>query len=111
MPISQSDDIGLACPSCGARFETDACAQPQEDPVTYPFRSYADDVEFTAPFVGNRAIDYNTEGFVHIGMLPEMLDDARRDAVDEADLEPLFRSAEGYIRMWERAEERAAALQ
>ncbi|HWB78463.1 MAG TPA: hypothetical protein VG755_26035 [Nannocystaceae bacterium] len=94
----------------GPRFETDACAQPQEDPVTYPFRSYADDVEFTAPFVGNRGIDYNTEGFVHIGMLPEMLDDARRDAVDEADLEPLFKSAEGYIRMWERAEERAAAL-
>ena len=26
-------------------------------------------------------------------------------------LEPLFRSAEAYIRMWERAEERAAALQ
>lgn len=27
-----------------------------------------------------------------------------------ADLEPLFRSAEGYVRMWERAEARAAAL-
>src|SRR5438067_1181623 len=24
MPISQSDYIGLACPACGARFETDA---------------------------------------------------------------------------------------
>ena len=27
-----------------------------------------------------------------------------------ADLEPLFRSAEGYLRMWEKAEARATAL-
>ncbi|MEX1366434.1 MAG: hypothetical protein AB1Z98_25140, partial [Nannocystaceae bacterium] len=83
---------------------------PQQDPITYPFDSYAGDVTFTQPFVGNREVDFNTEGMVHIGMLPELIEDARRDAVDEADLEPLFRSAEGYIRMWERAEERAAAL-
>jgi hypothetical protein len=57
--------------------------------------------------VGNRTIDFNTEGLVHIGLLPELIEDARRDAVDEADIEPLFRSAEGYIRMWELAEQRA----
>lgn len=94
----------------GPRFGENACPTPQADPVTYPFRSYADDVEFTQPVIGNRELDYNTEGLVHIGLLPELLDDARRDAVSEADLEPLFRSAEGYIRMWERSEERAAAL-
>jgi hypothetical protein len=47
---------------------------------------------------------------VHIGLLPELLEDARRDAVSEDDLEPLFRSAEGYIRMWEKAEARSEAL-
>jgi hypothetical protein len=60
--------------------------------------------------IGNRTLDFNTEGLVHIGLLPELIEDARRDAVSEADLEPLFRSAEGYIRMWERSEERGAAL-
>ncbi|MCH9683451.1 MAG: hypothetical protein K0V04_18585 [Deltaproteobacteria bacterium] len=94
----------------GPRFTDGACATEQEGPVTYPFRSYAGDVEFTAPSVADRQIDFNMEGMVHIGMLPELLDDARRDAVSEDDLEPLFRSAEGYIRMWERAEARAAAL-
>ncbi len=94
----------------GPRFAEGACETPQEDPVTYPFLSYAGDVEFTEPSVGNRVIDFNTEGMVHIGLLPELLEDARRDAVTESDLEPLFRSAEAYIRMWERAEERAAAL-
>jgi len=42
--------------------------------------------------------------------LPELIEDARRDAVDEADIEPLFRSAEGYLRMWKRAEQRTAEL-
>jgi len=94
----------------GPRFADGACPTPQEDPVTYPFDSYAGDVEFTEPSVGNRVIDFNAEGMVHIGLLPELLEDARRDAVSETDLEPLFRSAEAYVRMWERAEERAAAL-
>jgi microsomal dipeptidase-like Zn-dependent dipeptidase len=94
----------------GPRFAQGSCPTPQENPITYPFTSYAGDVEFTEPVIGNRTLDFNTEGLVHIGLLPELIEDARHDAVDDADLEPLFRSAEGYIRMWERAEERAAAL-
>ncbi len=94
----------------GPRFGDGVCPEPQTDPVTYPFASYAGDVEFSQPYVGDRMLDFNTEGLVHIGLLPELIEDARRDAVDEADLEPLFRSAEGYIRMWEKAEARGAAL-
>lgn len=95
----------------GGRFAEGACGKVQSNPVTYPFMSYAGDVEFTAPFVGNRAIDFNTEGLVHIGMLPEILQDARLDAGgDDTALEPLFRSAEAYIRMWEKAEERAVQI-
>ena len=91
------------------RFGEGNCGSPQTDPVTYPFTSYAGDVEFTEPQVGDRTLDFNTEGMVHIGLLPELLEDARRDAINEDDLDPLFRSAEGYIRMWELAEARAAA--
>ena len=43
-------------------------------------------------------------------MVPELIEDVRRDGVSDAELEPLFRSAEGYLRMWEKAERRAAAL-
>lgn len=94
----------------GPRFAEGACPTEQTDPVTYPFTSLAGDVEFTEPVIGERTLDFNTEGLVHIGLLPELLEDARKDAASEADLEPLFRSAEGYIRMWERAEERAGEL-
>jgi hypothetical protein len=55
-------------------------------------------------------VDFNTEGMIHIGLLPELIEDARRDGVSDEDLEPLFRSAEGYVRMWERAEMRGAEL-
>ena len=94
----------------GPRFAEGACGITQEDPVTYPFTSYAGDVTFTEPWVGQRPLDFNQEGMVHIGLLPELIEDARHDGDSDADLEPLFRSAEAWVRMWERAEERAAAL-
>ena len=93
------------------RFGEDThCTAPQENPVTYPFSSYGGDVTFTQATLGERQVDFNTEGFLHIGLLPEMIEDARRDGVTDEELEPLFRSAEAYVRMWERAEARAAIM-
>jgi hypothetical protein len=87
------------------RFGPDSgCSEPQANPITYPFSSYDGAVTFRKPHLGNREVDFNTEGMLHIGLLPELIEDVRRDGVTDADLEPLFRSAEAYIRMWERAE-------
>ncbi len=83
---------------------------PQSSPITYPFTSYAGDVTFTEPQLGERTVDFDTEGMLHIGLMPELIEDARRDGVTDTELEPLFRSAEAYLRMWERAEERGRAL-
>lgn len=95
----------------GPRFGDRAhCSSPQSNPVTYPFESYAGDTTFTEPHLGNRTVDFNTEGLAEIGLLPELIEDARRTGATDADLEPLFRSAEGYLRMWERAGTRGAAL-
>jgi hypothetical protein len=47
---------------------------------------------------------------VHIGLVPELIEDVHHDGVSKAELEPLFKSAEGYIRMWEKAERRAEDL-
>jgi len=92
------------------RFGDEGCGNDQPNPMSYPFTSFGGDVTFTQPYLGERAVDFDTEGMIHIGLLPELLEDARADAVSEADLEPLFRSAEGYVRMWERAESRAAEI-
>jgi len=91
------------------RFGDDSrCSQPQANPVTYPFTSHDGDIEFHQPQLGDRTVDFNTEGMLHIGLIPELIEDARRDGATDDDLEPLFRSAEAYLRMWERAEAFAA---
>lgn len=95
----------------GPRFGPGAnCSTPQEDPVVYPFTSFDGDVTFTQPMMGERAVDFNNEGFIHIGMMPELIEDARRTGSTDEDLEILFRSAEGYLRMWERSMERGQEL-
>jgi len=95
----------------GPRFGPDAhCGDPQTNPITYPFTSYDGQVTFTEPQLGDRTVDFNTEGMIHIGLIPELIEDARHDGVTDEELEPLFRSAEAYVRMWERAEARGAAI-
>jgi microsomal dipeptidase-like Zn-dependent dipeptidase len=96
----------------GPRFGDRAgCSDPQTDEgITYPFTSYAGDITLEQPAVGNRVLDFNTEGMVHLGLVAELIEDVRRDGVSDEELEPLFRSAEGYIRMWEKSESRGRAI-
>ncbi|GAB5452834.1 MAG: hypothetical protein Hals2KO_31620 [Halioglobus sp.] len=96
----------------GPRFgERSGCSQPQTDAgITYPFTSFAGDITLEAPRVGNRTLDFNTEGMVHLGLVAELIEDVRRDGVTDEELEPLFRSAEGYLRMWEKSERRGREI-
>ena len=96
----------------GPRFGDNAnCSDPQTDEgITYPFTSYAGDITLQQPVAGNRTLDFNTEGMVHLGLVAELIEEVRRDGVTDEDLEPLFKSAEGYIRVWEKSERRAAEL-
>ena len=94
----------------GPRFGERGCGNEQVDPVTYPFTSFAGDVVFDEPKMGNRVIDFNTEGMVHIGLVADVIQDVRADGVTDEELEPLFRSAEAFVRMWEKAERRAEEI-
>jgi hypothetical protein len=78
--------------------------------MVYPFTSFGGDITFQHPQLGNRTVDFDTEGMIHIGLLPELIEDARNVGYTDADVEAIFRSAEGYLRMWERAEARGAAI-
>jgi microsomal dipeptidase-like Zn-dependent dipeptidase len=78
---------------------------PGENPatkVTYPMATRSGQY-LGASKAGNRTFDYNTEGLAHFGLLPELIQDLKNEGLTDRDLDPLFRSAEGYIRMWERA--------
>ncbi len=87
--------------------ENSHCPQPQANPVTYPFKSFDGNIEFSQPKLGNRVVDFNTEGILHVGLFPELVEDIRGDGMTDADLEPLFRSAESFIRTWEKIESSA----
>lgn len=51
---------------------------------------------------GHRGFDINVDGVAQYGMLPDFLQDLRNVGMTSDALTPLFRSAEGYIAMWER---------
>lgn len=85
----------------GPRFGPEGCATPQANPITYPFKSYDGGVTFEQPMLGERVADFNERGMIHIGLLPEYIEDARRDGASDEDLAPLFKTAETLIRVWE----------
>ncbi len=102
---AMSFDLNGFAGNPGPRFGAhSSCSDVQENPVTYPFTSVDGTVVFEQPRLGTRNVDFNTEGMIHIGLLPELLEDAKRDGATNEDLEPFFRSAEAYVRMWEQAE-------
>lgn len=58
------------------------------------------------PYImGNRVYDYNVDGFAHLGMEPDFLQDVANVLQEDAGgaLDRIFGSAEGLISMWERA--------
>jgi hypothetical protein len=61
---------------------------------------FADNEPLLPYEMGRRAHDFNVHGLAHYGLLPDMLQDVKNLGVD---LTPLFSSAEGYLRMWEKA--------
>ena len=104
----------------GKRCPGDAGASPQTGALVYPFPIFAPagvnagtlgkapspvrrtkaDIFASAQF---QAWDYNNDGVAHVGLLPDFIQDLRSIGMSDAQLQPLFRSAEAYIAMWERA--------
>jgi microsomal dipeptidase-like Zn-dependent dipeptidase len=80
---------------------------PRDDaaqrPLVYPFKSYEGDVTFDREVSGERTFDLNTDGMAHYGLLPDLLGDVQRTHGSKLAMRALFRSAEAYLEMWERA--------
>ncbi len=53
---------------------------------------------------GDRDFDFNIDGFAHYGLFPDFFQDLKNVGLTDADLAPLFRSADAYAQMWEKAE-------
>ena len=57
-----------------------------------------------------RDFDINLDGLAHYGLLPDFLQDMRNQGLDVQDFAPLFRSANDYVEVWAKCEQRSAAL-
>jgi microsomal dipeptidase-like Zn-dependent dipeptidase len=88
-----------------------SCETNQNNPLTYPFTSFDPAIKLNKLQTGSRTFDFNTDGLAHIGLLPDMIQDLRNNGLSDDQLAPLFKSAEGYIRMWETMIERSKAIQ
>jgi len=93
----------------GVGFGTDtggfaSLPAPRDDaarsPLAYPFS--IDSVVFDRQHSGERTFDLNTDGVAHYGLIADLVGDLQQQAGGAA-MEPLFRSAEAYLQMWERA--------
>ena len=58
-------------------------------------------------YAGYRDFDVNLDGVAHYGLVPDYIQDVVNSASSPEEVAPLFRGAENFLRMWERAESRA----
>lgn len=93
------------------RFGSDACGgDPTErsaqmrsgQALEYPFE-LANFGTFDRQVSGLKSFDYNVDGLAHVGLLPDFVADLTAVGGREEYLEPLMRSADAYLRMWELA--------
>jgi len=93
-------------PGCGGNHSEEAIQESSSPRVNYPVAvlDSSHRVSLSRLQTYNRTWDFNTDGMAHIGMYPDMIQDLVQLGLSEQDLQPLFRSAEQYIEMWEKAE-------
>ncbi len=90
-------------PRFGRRWYTgEWCDDDGAPGLTYPFQGLFGGY-FYPQVTGQRTFDFNVEGLAHVGLVPDLIADLKASGrVTDAELEPLYNSAEMYIRMWER---------
>lgn len=74
-----------------------------ENPLEYPFRSFDGQVSFERQVTGERVFDLNVDGVAHYGLYPDYIADIADQPGGREALKYVFRSAEAYLRAWERA--------
>jgi microsomal dipeptidase-like Zn-dependent dipeptidase len=84
--------------------------QRNKPPLPYSGTMYRTDVPFGKARAGSREFDFNTDGLAHVGLLPDFIRDLVHVGMTDAQMDPLFSSAEAFLRMWESCESRGADL-
>jgi len=114
-PAINCDD-GVYEIGAGSRNRTGACRAQQGRPcntgnddvdsvcreVTAELGSERQPTALQPVVAGTKVFNINTDGFAHVGMVPDFLADLETVGVTKPQFEPLFRSAEDFIEAWEK---------
>lgn len=95
--------VGLGTDTGGFNSLPGPRNDPAARPLRYPFTSYGGDVRFVRQRSGQRVYDLNVDGVAHYGLFADLIADMQRQRRAGKAMRALFRSAEAYLRMWERA--------
>ncbi len=95
--------IGFGADNNGLALQPSPRPDAAERPFRYPFKSYDGRVTFEQQVTGNRHFDINTDGVAHYGLYPDFFADLQQQDGGDKVMQYFFRSAEAYLRMWERA--------
>jgi microsomal dipeptidase-like Zn-dependent dipeptidase len=94
--------VGIGTDTGGFASQPGPRPDAAQHPLRYPFKSYDGKVTFTREVSGTRTFDLNTDGVAHYGLMADLVADMQQNGGRRA-LAPLFRSAEAYLRTWQRA--------
>ena len=104
-----SDDyyfgLGYGADNNGLALQPAPRPDAAEKPFEYPFTSYDGRVVFDHQITGERVYDINVDGVAHYGLYPDYFADLRNQEGGEEVMKYFYRSAEAYLRMWQRAYE------
>ncbi|MDQ3689886.1 MAG: dipeptidase [Chloroflexota bacterium] len=114
-PVAFGSDLNGLERMTAPRFGKDACTGEPSVPqqaatmVSYPFAGHRLTTTFPAMQAGNRTFDFNTDGIAQVGMYPDLIEDLKKIGLTNEELDPLFLSADAFVRLWEKAENKTIA--
>lgn len=99
----QYEGVGIGSDTGGFALLPGPRPDAAQHPLRYPFRSDDGKVTFVRERSGTRTFDLNRDGVAQYGLMADLLADMRSAPGGSRALSLLFRSAEAYLEMWERA--------
>jgi microsomal dipeptidase-like Zn-dependent dipeptidase len=98
--------VGFGSDINGMALQPGVRADAAEHPLQYPFKSYDGKVTFERQVSGERVFDLNLDGVAHYGLYADLFADIQQQPGGDEAMKYLFRSAEAYLQLWQRAYER-----
>ncbi|MDD3762467.1 MAG: hypothetical protein PHP86_04150 [Nevskiales bacterium] len=101
--------VGFGSDINGMALQPGVRADAAEHPLKYPFKSYDGKVTFDRQLSGERVFDLNVDGVAQYGLYADFFADIQQQPGGDKAMKYLFRSAEAYLQLWQRAYERRQA--